>query len=95
MKKPIQEEPDPSYYGRVKFHEHKIELWRASWHVTACEARTAWYAKIDGQDEDEFRSTRNDSPSAAIGLAILDRAENLDIAERLWTGIIKKAPREY
>jgi hypothetical protein len=95
MKAPLQEEPEPSYYATVKFHGHRVELWRACWHPTACSACEVWYAKLDDQDEHEFHSTRSDNPSTSVGLAILDRAENLDIAERLWTGFIKKAPREY
>lgn len=93
--KALQEEPEPKYYATVRFHGHRVELWRASWRPSIKTACTVWYAKMDDQDQHEFQATRNTDPCAAIGLAILDRAENLDIAERLWSGIIKKAPKQY
>lgn len=82
--KRLEQEPPPTFYGIVRFHHQLIKLHRASWRPTEKSARTVWYAKIEGQDEYEFQDTRSDTPSSAIGMAILGRAENREIAERLW-----------
>jgi hypothetical protein len=79
------EQPDPTYYATVTFAGKSFELWRAKWTVKRTNY-LRWYAKYEGQSENEFNDTRSDSPSQAIGTAILLLPENDAVTNRLWGG---------
>jgi hypothetical protein len=77
------EQPDPIYYGTVTCAGRAFELWRAKWTVKRTTFRR-WFARYEGQTENDFHDTGSDAPAAALGMAILLMEENDAVSDRLW-----------
>jgi hypothetical protein len=43
-----------------------------------------WFARYEGQTENDFHDAGSDAPAAALGMAILLMEENDAVSDRLW-----------
>jgi hypothetical protein len=43
-----------------------------------------WFARYEGQTENDSHDTGSDAPAAALGMAILLMEENDAVSDRLW-----------